>query len=65
LMPWTVTLNLYFPLGALAGWRAIYEAITRPFHWEKTAHGIFEHEPDLEPLLQPIEIPASQPHNLQ
>ncbi|HEY0213393.1 MAG TPA: glycosyltransferase family 2 protein [Paenirhodobacter sp.] len=56
LMPWTITMNLYFPLGALAGWRAIYEAVTRPFHWEKTDHGIFERDPDLDPVLQPIEV---------
>ncbi|RWR35130.1 glycosyltransferase [Sinirhodobacter populi] len=58
LLPWTVTMNLYFPLGALAAWRAIYEAVTRPFHWEKTAHGIFEHEPEAIPV--PVEAPQRQ-----
>ncbi|WP_376874397.1 glycosyltransferase [Albirhodobacter sp. R86504] len=42
LMPWTFTLNLYFPLGALAGWKAIYEAIVAPYYWDKTTHGIFD-----------------------
>jgi len=41
LILWVPTLHLYFPLGALAGWKAIYEVITRPFHWEKTGHGMF------------------------
>lgn len=42
LLPWVPTLHLYFPLGALAGWKAIYEVITRPFYWDKTAHGLFD-----------------------
>lgn len=39
---WTLTLPLYFPLGCLAAWKAIYETIARPFYWDKTVHGIFE-----------------------
>ena len=42
LIPWVPTLNLYFPLGALAGWKAIYEVISRPFYWDKTMHGVFD-----------------------
>ena len=42
LMPWVPTLNLYFPLGCLAAWKAIYEVITRPFYWDKTSHGHFD-----------------------
>jgi hypothetical protein len=42
LMPWVPSLHLYFPLGCLAGWKAIYEVIVKPFYWDKTAHGIFE-----------------------
>lgn len=53
LIPWVPTLHFYFPLGALAGWRAIYEAVTRPFHWEKTAHGIFDHVAEAEPVTGP------------
>ncbi|MFV0300761.1 MAG: glycosyltransferase [Paracoccus sp. (in: a-proteobacteria)] len=39
---WVPTLHFYHPLGCLAGWKAIYEAVTRPFYWDKTAHGVFE-----------------------
>ncbi|MFB9225125.1 glycosyltransferase family 2 protein [Paracoccus cavernae] len=46
LMPWVPTLNLYFPLGCLAAWKAIYEVVTRPFYWDKTSHGLFDHTPD-------------------
>ncbi len=42
LMKWVPTLHVYFPLGALAGWKAIYEVVTRPFYWDKTMHGVFD-----------------------
>ena len=42
LLPWVFTLNFYFPLGALAGWKAIYEVIVAPYYWDKTQHGIFD-----------------------
>ncbi len=42
LWPWLPLLNLYFPLGALAAWKAIYEVVTRPFYWDKTTHGLFD-----------------------
>ena len=50
LIPWVPTLNLYFPLGALAGWKAIYEVIVKPFYWDKTTHGVFD---DLSNLSAP------------
>ncbi|MSU89821.1 glycosyltransferase [Rhodobacteraceae bacterium 2CG4] len=31
---------LYWPLGALAAWRAVTELFTRPFYWAKTDHGL-------------------------
>jgi len=42
LLPWVPTLHFYFPLGALAGWKAIYEVIVKPFYWDKTMHGVFD-----------------------
>ena len=42
LMAWVPSLHLYFPLGCLAGWKAIYEVVVRPFYWDKTAHGIYD-----------------------
>lgn len=39
LMPWTPTLLLYWPLGAIACYRAVAEAFYAPFHWHKTEHG--------------------------
>ena len=42
LMYWVPSLHLYFPLGCLAGWKAIYEVVVKPFYWDKTAHGIYD-----------------------
>ncbi|MBZ4021964.1 glycosyl transferase [Rhodobacter sp. TJ_12] len=47
LIPWVPSLHLYFPLGALAGWKALYEMILRPFFWDKTSHGVFDGTPDI------------------
>jgi hypothetical protein len=40
LRKWVPSLVLYFPLGALAAYKAGYEVLARPFFWDKTAHGI-------------------------
>jgi cellulose synthase/poly-beta-1,6-N-acetylglucosamine synthase-like glycosyltransferase len=40
LLPWVLALPLYWPLGAIAAYRAVGEVFTRPFHWHKTEHGI-------------------------
>ncbi|PTV95431.1 cellulose synthase/poly-beta-1,6-N-acetylglucosamine synthase-like glycosyltransferase [Rhodobacter aestuarii] len=42
LVKWVPTLQFYFALGAIAAWKALYEVITRPFYWDKTAHGLFD-----------------------
>lgn len=33
-------LALYWPLGAVAAYRALLEIFTRPFYWDKTEHGV-------------------------
>lgn len=40
LLPWVIVLPLYWPLGAVAAWRALGEVFTRPSYWHKTEHGI-------------------------
>ncbi len=40
LMIWVPTLPLYFPMGALAAYKAAAELIRRPFYWDKTEHGL-------------------------
>lgn len=40
LLPFVPTLMFYFPLGAIAAYKALIELITRPFYWDKTNHGL-------------------------
>lgn len=37
---WAFTLPAYWPLGAMAAWRAVVELFVAPFHWHKTQHGL-------------------------
>lgn len=46
LMPWAPTLYFYFPLACLAAWKAAYEIVVKPFYWDKTTHGVFDHAAD-------------------
>jgi hypothetical protein len=31
---------VYFTMGALASYKALYEMIVTPFYWDKTEHGV-------------------------
>ncbi|WP_420584303.1 glycosyltransferase [Ruegeria sp.] len=39
LLPWVPTMPLYFPLGVLAAYKALWELAMNPFFWDKTQHG--------------------------
>ena len=39
LIKWVPVMHLYFPLAAIASWKGFWELVTRPFYWDKTAHG--------------------------
>lgn len=41
LIKWTPSMMAYFLLAALAAYRGLFDMLSRPFHWEKTQHGIF------------------------
>lgn len=43
---WVPTLTVYFLLGALASYKALWELIAAPFFWDKTSHG---HYPPTDP----------------
>ena len=45
LWPWVPSLMLYYPLGALAAYKAFYEMLSQPFYWDKTAHGHSDSDP--------------------
>lgn len=38
-----LTVTLYWLLISVAGYRALWHLFTKPFHWEKTAHGVSRH----------------------
>jgi len=52
LIPWIFTLPIYWPLGAVAGFKALYEVFFAPYYWDKTKHG---HQSDqtTEKLVSP------------
>lgn len=54
LMPWVFTTPFYFPLGAMAAFKALHEFVVSPFFWDKTQHGV---TPDPQPHL-----PANATH---
>ncbi len=40
---WVLAQHIYFPLGALAAYKALWETVAKPFYWDKTQHGLFDH----------------------
>lgn len=56
LMPWVPTMHAYFPLAAIASYKAFHEILMKPFYWDKTSHGLHDEsrEPDAitpEPMI--------------
>ncbi len=39
---WLPTMMVYNLLASLAAYKALYEVMTKPFYWDKTAHGLFD-----------------------
>ncbi len=40
LLPWVPGMHFYYPLGALAAYKAMWELARCPFYWSKTSHGL-------------------------
>ena len=40
LLPWVLTMPVYFTLGAFAAYKALFEMIFAPYYWDKTQHGL-------------------------
>jgi cellulose synthase/poly-beta-1,6-N-acetylglucosamine synthase-like glycosyltransferase len=38
--PYAFTVTFYWALISIAAWRGLWQLVTRPFYWEKTAHGL-------------------------
>ncbi|WP_252731514.1 glycosyltransferase family 2 protein [Lentibacter algarum] len=56
LLMWVPTMHFYYPLGAIAAYKALYELVLKPFYWDKTQHGIS--------LKQAVEISDTAPTKL-
>lgn len=39
LIPWSFLMIFYWPLGAVAAYKAMIEIVINPFYWDKTHHG--------------------------
>ncbi len=37
---WVPMMHFYFPLSAIACWKGAVELVSKPFYWDKTAHGL-------------------------
>ncbi|WP_170317690.1 glycosyltransferase [Paroceanicella profunda] len=45
LIPWLAVLPIYWPLGAAAAYKALFELVFSPFYWDKTDHGVSAVDP--------------------
>ncbi|MEX0971568.1 MAG: glycosyltransferase [Paracoccaceae bacterium] len=53
LLPFVLTMPFYWPLGALAAFRAVGQLITAPFYWAKTTHGLRAGETETDRAERP------------
>jgi glycosyltransferase XagB len=52
LIPWSILMSIYMALGTLAIYKGAWELITKPFYWEKTAHGHSKVDLDQAPSVE-------------
>ena len=55
LIKWAPTLQFYFPLAALAAYKGLYELASKPFYWDKTAHGVLLPKDWKSPATPPLQ----------
>ncbi|MCP5074362.1 MAG: glycosyltransferase [Rhodobacteraceae bacterium] len=60
LWPYLPAMLLYWPIGALAAYKALYELFFRPVYWDKTRHGINDraYQSEIDSLTAPT--PATE-----
>ncbi|MGE3917249.1 MAG: glycosyltransferase [Hyphomicrobiaceae bacterium] len=63
LLPAIVLMPAYWLLISVAGYRALVDLFRRPFHWEKTRHGLGHpaSRRDLPPPVKPAVAPRARP----
>ena len=68
LAKWVPTMHVYFPLGALASYKALWEVIAKPFFWDKTKHGVidtFDKTANVAPTTAPASADKQTPLTLK
>ena len=55
---WVPLMHLYFPLSAIACWKGAAELVSKPFYWDKTAHGLSINRANAHPILRLFRRPA-------
>lgn len=53
LLPWIALMPVYWLAISIAGYRALVELVRRPFHWEKTRHGMARPRKGRQPPTRP------------
>ncbi|MGB0960412.1 MAG: glycosyltransferase family 2 protein [Halocynthiibacter sp.] len=46
LIKWVPTLMLYYPFAVIAAYKGLWELLSKPFYWDKTEHGLYDHIED-------------------
>jgi hypothetical protein len=43
MIPYVITVPVYWLLASIASYRALYQLLFNPFYWDKTEHGVSKH----------------------
>lgn len=53
LIKWALTLQVYFPLAAVAAYKGLSELAWKPYYWDKTTHGVLLPDTAIQPRVHP------------
>lgn len=53
LIKWALTLQIYFPMAAIAAYKGLIELAWKPFFWDKTTHGVLLPKGAIPPPAHP------------
>jgi glycosyltransferase XagB len=58
LLPWALTIPLYWALMSVAAVMALFQLIVKPHHWERTHHGLHLKRQQAAPISERTRAPA-------
>jgi cellulose synthase/poly-beta-1,6-N-acetylglucosamine synthase-like glycosyltransferase len=53
LIRWAITLQVYFPMAAIAAYKGLIELAWKPYYWDKTTHGVLLTDTPIQPQARP------------